>query len=205
MSTPKRMKKKLSRKELEVQLMKSHENEISLTEQLAEAKATLLSLSEQVQEYKQESIQRSARVVQLETEISKLKADEKPQYDVSTKSKARFNWICFVFSISAILTSPYMTWLKKDNTAILSLVFLHVMTEIPEYIRYFSLCKNKKLSWNITKGISLAMDIVSLFLCMFVTGGEPITLPMAVFWGITVSKKYLPNFIELICISADAF
>ena len=212
MCTSKKMKKtaqlRVDKKQLEAKLEEALEKNAKLeaeTECLTAENKQLRSEMVLNEHY-------ASKAIQLDTENAKLKAEnaelrnDKPQYDSTDQKKRRINAICFVIAFASLMASTYLTWIGGDPTAIANLAFLTVMVEIPEYIRYFSCCTNRKLFWDITKGTSATMDLVAFFLCIMIDGGQmAITRSMVMFFGIIISKKFLPSFGRLICVFSDAF
>ena len=212
MCTSKKMKKtaqlRVDKKQLEAKLEEALEKNAKL-------EAETECLTAENKQLKSEMVLNehyASKAIQLDTENAKLKADleelrnDKPQYDTTDKKKARINGFCFVISMAVVLSNPYLTWISKDKIALLNMVFLTILFEIPEYIRYFTVCTNRRKSWDITKGISMAMDVVSLILCLMIAGGETLfSYPVVIFFGMVIAKKFLPDFGRLICALADAF
>lgn len=145
-----------------------------------------------------------ARIAQLETKL-KASADAKPRYGNNAGSR-RINLYCFICTVAIILSSAYATWQKGTMAAVMELTLLTALIEIVGYAKYFFSCVNRRLSWDITKGVSATMDVLAIILCiMNATAGMTYSYPVVMYFAFIIAKRHLPNLGKLFLSSSSTF
>lgn len=131
---------------------------------------------------------------------SKLVKNKTPQYENLSHSKKKQIYGFFaICSISALMAGISLA-LESEETvhyAIMLLVVLSSITELFDTGKYFYACTNRRLSWDIYKGLSAVMCLIALGLSIMTDEGY-ITLskPISIYFSIIVWKNVLENYLN---------
>lgn len=131
---------------------------------------------------------------------SKLVKNKTPQYENLSHSKKKQIYGFFaICSISALMAGISLALESKETVdyAIMLLVVLSSIAELFDTGKYFYACTNRRLSWDIYKGLSAGMCLIALGLSIMTDEGY-ITLskPISIYFSIIVWKNVLENYLN---------
>ena len=138
--------------------------------------------------------------VNFSVQYFKLVKNKTPQYENLSHSKKKQIYGFFaICSISALMAGISLA-LESEETvhyAIMLLVVLSSITELFDTGKYFYACTNRRLSWDIYKGLSAVMCLIALGLSIMTDEGY-ITLskPISIYFSIIVWKNVLENYLN---------